>query len=301
MAAPPAPPEPGVLLPPHKLRLLARAWLEEDAPSPDPASWAVGHAPCHAQLLCKSAGVLAGTPFAQAAWEETGCRVSWRVAEGSRLPPGRTVVAEVEGPGAALLLAERVALNCLGRCSGVATAAARAVATARGRGWAGMVAGTRKTTPGFRLAEKYALAVGGADPHRYGLGELVMLKDNHLLAARAPLAQVVGAARRAGGFTRRLAVECGSAAAAVAAAGAGADIVLLDNFTPQALHAAAGEVKAAHPGVTVEASGGIGLETLPQFLGPHVDVVSMGVLTHGAAALDFALRVLGGEGEDGTP
>ncbi|KAF1608723.1 UNVERIFIED_CONTAM: Nicotinate-nucleotide pyrophosphorylase [carboxylating], partial [Eudyptes pachyrhynchus] len=87
------------------------------------------------------------------------------------------------------------------------------------------------------------------------------------------------------------AVECGSAAEGVEAAEAGADIVLLDNFTPQALQEAAAEVKAARPGVTVEASGGVGLETLPHFLGPHVDVVSMGCLTHGAPALDFALRV----------
>ncbi|NXJ03116.1 NADC pyrophosphorylase, partial [Psophia crepitans] len=86
-------------------------------------------------------------------------------------------------------------------------------------------------------------------------------------------------------------VECGSAAEAVTAANAGADIVLLDNFTPQALHAAAAAVKAAHPWVTVEASGGISLETLPHFLGSHVDVVSMGCLTHGANGLDFALRV----------
>ncbi|KAM6188340.1 LOW QUALITY PROTEIN: nicotinate-nucleotide pyrophosphorylase [carboxylating]-like [Sarcoramphus papa] len=278
---PPAPsPDLWALLPPYKLRALARAWLEEDAPAPDPASLTVGRAPRRAELLCKSEGVLAGAPFAEAAWVETGCRVSWRVREGSPLPAGRTVVAEVEGPGAGLLLAERVALNCLGRCSGVATAAARAVTVARGTGWSGTVAGTRKTTPGFRLAEKYALAVGGADPHRYGLGGLLLLKDNHLLAARAPLAQ------------------CGSAAEAVTAANAGADIVLLDNFTPQGLHAAAAAVKAARPGVTVEASGGIGLETLPQFLGPHVDVVSMGCLTHGASALDFALRVLAGAGDD---
>ncbi|NXW76983.1 NADC pyrophosphorylase, partial [Hirundo rustica] len=86
-------------------------------------------------------------------------------------------------------------------------------------------------------------------------------------------------------------VECSSADEALAAAGAGADIVLLDNLAPQELHAAAALVKAAHPGVMVEASGGIVLETLPQFLGPHIDVVSMGCLTHSAPSLDFALRV----------
>uniref|UniRef100_A0A8B9NE97 Nicotinate-nucleotide pyrophosphorylase [carboxylating] n=1 Tax=Accipiter nisus TaxID=211598 RepID=A0A8B9NE97_9AVES len=287
MAAPP--PDLWSLLPPHTLRSLARSWLDEDAPWPDPSSWAVGRAPRRAELLCKSEGVLAGAPFAEAAWVETGCRVTWKTPEGSRLPAGRTVVAEVEGPGAGLLLAERVALNCLGRCSGVATAAARAVTVARESGWAGTVAGTRKTTPGFRLAEKYALAVGGAEPHRYGLGAgLVMLKDNHLLAAR-----VVGAARRAGGFTRRLAVDGAGArgGAKWARHGRGPSF--------QALHAAAAAVKAARPRVTVEASGGIALADLPRFLGPHVDAVSMGCLTHGAHALDFALRVLpAGGGRD---
>ncbi|XP_069738228.1 nicotinate-nucleotide pyrophosphorylase [carboxylating] [Phaenicophaeus curvirostris] len=279
-------------LPPHKLRSLARAWLDEDCPFAEAAAGAVGRAPLRAQLLAKSPGVLAGAPFAQAAWEEVGCSVTWLLAEGSRLPAGRTPVAAVEGPAAAVLLAERAALNAVGRCSGVATAAARAVEVARGAGWAGAVAGTRKTTPGFRLAEKYALAVGGAEPHRPGLGSLVLLKDNHLAAARAPLEQVLEVARRAGGFTQRLGVECGSVGDAVRAAEAGVDVVLLDNFTPQELHRAAAAVKASAPQVRVEASGGIGLENLPLFLGPHVDVVSMGCLTHGAASLDFALRVL---------
>ncbi|RLV73214.1 hypothetical protein DV515_00017141 [Chloebia gouldiae] len=199
---------------------------------------------------------------------------SWRGPPSPRPFSGCRVVAEVEGPAAGVLAGERVALNILGRCSGVASMAARAVGVARARGWAGVVAGTRKTTPGFRLAEKYALGVGGADPHRAGLGGLIMLKDNHraLAAATGGLEQMILGVRQAGGFTRRLEVECSSAEEALAAAGAGADIILLDNLAPQELHAAAAQVKAAHPGVTVEASGGIVLETLPQFLGPHIDM-----------------------------
>ncbi|XP_053789157.1 nicotinate-nucleotide pyrophosphorylase [carboxylating] [Vidua chalybeata] len=301
--SPPGPAPPGrgwaPAPPPHRLRALARAWLDEDAPWPDAAGAVAGDAATRAELLSKAGGcpggVLAGAPFAEAVFGVSGCRVTWRVPEGAALPPGRAVVAEVEGPAAGVLAGERVALNILGRCSGVASMAARAVGVARAQGWAGVVAGTRKTTPGFRLAEKYALGVGGADPHRGGLGGLILLKDNHraLAAAAGGLEQMILGARRAGGFTRRLEVECSSAEEALAAAGAGADIVLLDNLAPQELHAAAARLKAAHPGVTVEASGGIVLETLPQFLGPHVDVVSMGCLTHSAPALDFALRVLG--------
>ncbi|TRZ08718.1 hypothetical protein HGM15179_018394 [Zosterops borbonicus] len=277
--------------PSHRLRSLARAWLDEDAPWPDAAVAAAGDVATRAELLSKGGGgsrsVLAGAPFAEAVFGVSGCRVTWRVPEGAALPPGRVVVAEVEGPAVGVLGGERVALNILGRCSGVASMAARAVGVARTQGWAGVVGGTRKTTPGFRLAEKYALGVGGADPHRGGLGGLLLLKDNH----RALAAMILGV-RQAGGFTRRLGVECSSADEALAAAGAGADIVLMDNLAPQELHVAAAQVKAAHPRVTVEASGGIVLETLPQFLGPHIDVVSMGCLTHSAPALDFALRVL---------
>ncbi|XP_064256726.1 nicotinate-nucleotide pyrophosphorylase [carboxylating]-like [Passer domesticus] len=183
------------------------------------------------------------------------------------------------------------ALNILGRCSGVASMAVRAVGVARAQGWAGVVAGTRKTTPGFRLVEKYVLGVGGADPHRGGLGDLILLKDNHraLAVAAGGLEQMILGVRWAGGFTRWLEVECSRVEEALAAVGAGADIILLDNLVPQELHAAAVQVKAAHPRVMVEASGGIVLETLPQFLVPHIDVVSMGCLTHSAPALDFAL------------
>ncbi|NXV60364.1 NADC pyrophosphorylase, partial [Molothrus ater] len=293
---PPAPPQ-------HRLLSLARSWLDEDAPWPDPSVATLGALRARAELLSKAPqpggspgpfpGVLAGCPFAEAVFGVSGCTVSWRIPEGSRLPPGRAVVALVEGPAAGLLLAERVALNILGRCSGVASMAARAVAVARGAGWAGVVAGTRKTTPGFRAAEKYALGVGGAEPHRDGLGGFSLVKDNHrALAARGGAQQLILGVRRAGGFTRKLGVECASAEQALEAAEAGADLVLLDNLSPQELRAAAARVKAQHPWVTLEASGGIGLEALPRFLGPHVDVVSMGCLTHGATALDFALKVL---------
>ncbi|XP_059693757.1 nicotinate-nucleotide pyrophosphorylase [carboxylating] isoform X2 [Haemorhous mexicanus] len=238
--SPPAPWSPPPA--PHLLRSLARSWLDEDAPWPDPTLATLGDTATRAELLSKigegSAGaVLAGSPFAEAVFGVSGCRVSWRIPEGSPLPPGRAVVAEVEGPAAGVLGGERVALNILGRCSGVASMAARAVGVARAQGWAGVVAGTRKTTPGFRLAEKYALGVGGADPHRAGLGGLLLLKDNHraLAAAAGGMRQVILGARRAGGFTRKVEVECASAEEALEAAAAGADIVLLDNLSPQVL------------------------------------------------------------------
>ncbi|XP_057896476.1 nicotinate-nucleotide pyrophosphorylase [carboxylating]-like [Melospiza georgiana] len=318
---PPGPPNPPNLLgtpwppppPPHRLRALAHSWLDEDAPWPDPTVAPLGNAEIRAHILVKNPetprfnpetptfnpktppffGVLAGCPFAEAVFAVSGCSVLWKVPEGSRLGPGRALLAEVRGPVSGLLLAERTALNVLGRCSGVASMAARARGVAESRNWGGVVAGTRKCTPGFRAAEKYALGVGGAQGHREGLGAFGLVKDNHRAVAEMGGGHegLIVEARRAGGFTRKLGVECASAEQALEAAKAGADVVLLDNLSPEELHAAAARVKAAHPRVLVEASGGIGLESLGSFLGPHVDVVSMGCLTHSAPALDFALKV----------
>lgn len=178
-----SPPVPAHLLPPPRLCQLARDWLLEDAPTFDPAGAALGDRPVTAQIMAKSPGVLAGGPFVDAIFTELGCAVEWAEPEGAWLTPVAGV-AWVRGGARAVLAGERAALNCLGRVSGVATAAARACRRAREAGWAGVgVAGTRKTTPGFRLAEKYGLVVGGADPHRLDLGGLVMIKDNHVDAA----------------------------------------------------------------------------------------------------------------------
>ncbi|XP_075851538.1 nicotinate-nucleotide pyrophosphorylase [carboxylating] isoform X3 [Microcebus murinus] len=171
-----------LLLPPTTLAALADSWLQEDCPGLNYASWVAGAAPSQAALWAKSPGVLAGRPFFDAIFAKLNCQVSWFFPEGSKLVPVAKV-AEVRGPAHSVLLGERVALNMLARCSGVASAAAAAVEAARGTGWTGHVAGTRKTTPGFRLVEKYGLLVGGAATHRYDLGGLVMVKDNHIVAA----------------------------------------------------------------------------------------------------------------------
>uniref|UniRef100_G1STM6 Nicotinate-nucleotide pyrophosphorylase [carboxylating] n=1 Tax=Oryctolagus cuniculus TaxID=9986 RepID=G1STM6_RABIT len=278
-----------LLLPPPTLAALASSWLQEDCPGLHVTALVTGAAPSQAALWAKSPGVLAGRPFFDAIFAQLGCQVSWLLPEGSKLVPV-TKVAEVRGPAHRLLLGERVALNTLARCSGIASAAAEAVRVARGTGWTGHVAGTRKTTPGFRLVEKYGLLVGGAAPHRYDLGGLVMVKDNHVVAA-GDVEQAVRGARRAADFALKVEVECSSLQEAVRAARAGADLVLLDNFQPEELHPTAAALKAQFPSLVVEASGGVTLGNLPQFCGPHVDVISLGMLTQAAPALDFSLKL----------
>ncbi|KAM9305063.1 nicotinate-nucleotide pyrophosphorylase [carboxylating] [Gastrophryne carolinensis] len=285
----------GLLLPRPSLQKLARDWLAEDAPGLDIAGWAAARgaqSPQEAVLFCKSPGVLAGARFFQAVCEEAGCSVEWQRQEGEWLQP-ITRVATVRGRVTDLLLAERPALNALSRVSGVATQAREASERARGAGWTGTVTGTRKTTPGFRLPEKYGLLVGGAGTHRYGPGDLVMLKDNHIWAMGG-VSEALRGVRALSGHTLKVEVECRSLDEALEAAEAGADIIMLDNFTPEGLHEAAHALKRARPGVTVEASGGIGLHNLQQFLGPHVDVVSMGCLTQGYPNVDFSLKLAQG-------
>ena len=284
------------LLPPS-YREQVKGWLAEDCPNIDIGGYVVGDKEEVAHLLCKADCCFAGVPFAQVVFDELGLSVTWKADEGSWIDTkgpeatgGRVVCAEVRGKCKDILHAERTALNILSRASGVATAAHRAVQIAKSSNWHGYVAGTRKTTPGFRSVEKYALLVGGAATHRQDLSQMVMLKDNHIWSAGS-ITAAVHKARAVAGFSIKIEVECQSVAEAIEAGRAGADVVMLDNFTPDTIHAAAAEVKAACPHVLLEASGGITEETMARFLGPHIDVVSRGGLTHGYDCIDFSLKI----------
>lgn len=247
-------------------------------------------------LLGKSAGVLAGVPFFDEVFSQLGCTVTWFLQEGDSVAPtdGPVHVAKVTGSARHILLGERTALNILTRASGIATAAKVAADVAVAAGWHGEVAGTRKITPGFRLVEKYSLLVGGASTHRMDLSHMVMLKDNHIWSAGG-ITGAVKAARKACGFSSKIEVETRSLEEALEAAKAGADVVMLDNYTPAGMIEDAGKVKAAFPAVMVEASGGITAATLVDYCHPSVDIVSMGSLTQGYDTLDFSLKIARGE------
>ncbi|KAL1473081.1 hypothetical protein MTO96_022567 [Rhipicephalus appendiculatus] len=218
------------LLNPAVLQDLALSWLREDQPSLDVGLYVVGEADCTAYLWCKSPGVLAGVPFANAVLAQLDCDIKWLRNEGEWLHPVAKV-AEVTGQARRVLLAERVVLNCLARASGVASSARR-------------------------MREKYALLVGGADTHRYDVASMIMLKDNHLTAVGS-IEKAVRIAKKMGGFTRKVEVECRSVEEAQQAARAGGDIIMLDNFEAKDLSPAAQKLKTEFPGVLVEASGGI--------------------------------------------
>ena len=288
------PPDYSSLLPRAQIDEIVHQWMKDDHPSFDVGGLVVGTESKSAQLLLKSAGVFAGKPFFESVFEQLKCTVEWQpvAIEGTYIEASgsnRICMAIVTGPINNLLRGERTALNTLSRCSGVATASR--IARQAAGDWKGWVAGTRKTTPGFRMVEKYGLLVGGAATHRLDLSQMVMLKDNHIWSAGG-ITAAVQVARKAAGFSQKIEVECQSLLEAVEAASAGADIVMLDNFEPEQLKKDAKTIKEQFPHVLVEASGGITTDTMPHFLSEHVDIVSQGKLTQGYECLDYSLKVI---------
>ena len=206
------------------------------------------------------------------------CRDGDRVAKGS-------VVAEAEGPVRALLMGERTALNFLQRLSGTATLTRRYVDAVKGLPC--KVIDTRKTTPGLRTLEKYAVRMGGGTNHRLGLYDAALVKDNHIVAAGS-IDRAVKNIRRQAPFMARVEVECADLEQVQAALDAGADVIMLDNMDTKAMAEA---VRLINKRAWVEASGGITLERLREVAEAGVDFISVGALTHSAPAVDFNMKI----------
>lgn len=204
--------------------------------------------------------------------------------DGDRVNAGAKVLT-VAGPTAALLTAERTALNFLQRLSGIATQARRFAEAVADTGV--RVVDTRKTTPGWRALEKYAVRCGGCANHRASLGEHVLIKDNHIAAAGS-LTKAVKLARAAAPHLAKIEVEAKTLAEVREALRAGAEAILLDNMTPAQVRAAVAVIAGA---AVVEVSGGVRFETLRDYALPGVDVISIGALTHSAVAVDLSLTI----------
>lgn len=195
-----------------------------------------------------------------------------------------------------ILLGERVALNILARCSGIATRSARLLSLVRKAGYQNILSGTRKTTPGFRIVEKYGMLVGGVDCHRMDLSTMTMLKDNHVAAAGS-ISRAVGAAKAAGGFAVKVEVECQSQEEADEAINAGADVVMLDNFTGEGVKIAAQILKERWKGkreFLLEVSGGLTEMNVEGFVCQDVDIVSTSSIHQGVEHVDFSLKIVKG-------
>jgi nicotinate-nucleotide pyrophosphorylase (carboxylating) len=241
-----------------------------------------------AALVAREEGRIAGLEPALHAFRllDPACRVEVRCADGGDVGAGATI-AHVSGRARALLAGERTALNLLGRLSGIATATRDMVA--RLEGLETRVASTRKTTPGLRALEKYAVRVGGGASHRYGLDDAVLVKDNHIALAGG-VGEAVRRARAALGHLVKVEVEVDTLEQLDEALANGVDAVLLDNMDLETLREA---VRRCRGRALSEASGGIRSDNVRAVAATGVDLVSIGWLTHSAPALDVALDVLG--------
>ncbi|MBN2217959.1 MAG: carboxylating nicotinate-nucleotide diphosphorylase [Pirellulales bacterium] len=266
--------------------------------------------PGRAAVVARQPGILVGAPAARITLEFFDPRLEWiaRVEDGQPVAAGQTV-AHVEGPAAGLLTAERTMLNVISRLSGIATLTSRWVDAVRGA--KAQIYDTRKTTPGWRRLEKYAVRCGGGRNHRSGLHDAILIKDNHLAltgesswdsagqacpAAREPAEAVcrarrfveihVPAALRAGIVVE---IEVDALDQLEAVLPSRPDLVLLDNMTPDGLRRAVAMRDRLAPGVELEASGGITLASVPAVAASGVERISVGALTHSAVWLDFGL------------
>lgn len=266
---------------------LVRIALDEDGAHGDITTIATVPADrtARASLVARASGVICGVPLAVEAFRQLDAHTSIRIdaPDGTAVKPG-DVVLHLSGRARGLLSAERVALNYLMHLSGVATATAALVALVQGT--RARVLDTRKTTPGWRALEKYAVRCGGGTNHRTDLRAAVLIKDNHLTIAGAQLATAVEKARALAPAGTRIEVECDTRAQVEQALAAGADIVMLDNMSVDAMRDCVALVAGR---AIVEASGGVRPETIRAIAETGVDWISSGAITHSAPALDLAL------------
>lgn len=249
------------------------------------------------RFAARQEGVLSGLPVARRVAARFGLVDSWEEAarDGNHIGPG-TAFVRVSGPLRDLLAMERTALNFLQRLSGIATLTARFVAAVAGT--RAVILDTRKTTPGWRVLEKYAVRCGGGHNHRMGLFDAVLIKDNHLAwlsAGGDPIGRAVAAARAQSPRGTTVEVEVDTLEGLDRALECRPDLVLVDNLGPDALAEAVRRRDARAPGVLLEASGGVILDRVAALARAGVDRISVGALTHSAAALDLGLDFEGAE------
>lgn len=257
-------------------------FILEDLGEDDDSNGIVPPVPATARIVCKEAGALAGLAEACQVFRYFRVETDAHLTDGSDLHVG-DVVLTLRGSAADILRGERLALNFLGRMSGIATLTRHCVAKAGSV----RVAATRKTTPGFRSFEKKAVKLGGGDTHRYDLSSAVMIKDNHL--AIMGIEGSLAAAKKAASFTKKIEIEVESVEDGEIAARLGADIIMFDNMAPGKIADGVARVKKIDPRILIEASGGITIQNIGEYARAGVDVISLGALTRDAKWLDFSL------------
>lgn len=270
-----------------KLRLQLEQFFLEDIGDDDLSSRLFGTGDSGTLIfLAKESGIFCGEDIIRTGYTALDTEVRWEVyvRDGEAFGKGE-VLAEVRGPVASLLKGERVILNLIQRMSAIATGTNKAVTLLNSEHT--KLCDTRKTTPGLRMLEKYAVRCGGGRNHRNGLYDGIMLKDNHIAFAGS-IAGAVGAAREKAGHMVKIEVETETEAQVIEAVEAKADVIMFDNRSPEEIRSWLRHVPAS---IITEASGGISMETLAAYGNTGVDYISLGFLTHSVSALDISAKV----------
>ena len=244
-----------------------------------------------AEIIAKETGVAAGIEEALILLESLGIKAKPLVKDGQKIAKGKVLI-EIEGNAKNILASERTVLNLLARMSGIATFTNKIVRKIRKAGYKTVIACTRKTAPGLEYFDKKAVLLGGGDTHRLHLDDMILIKDNHI-AIVGNVKEAVKLAKKQASFSKKIEVEVSDVNEAIEAAKAGADIIMLDNFTPEKVKDAINRLKKENlrDKVLIEASGGINEKNIVNFAAAGVDIISLGALTHSAKALDISLEI----------
>ena len=244
-----------------------------------------------AEIIAKETGVAAGIEEALILLESLGIKAKPLVKDGQKIAKGKVLI-KIEGNAKNVLASERTVLNLLARMSGIATFTNRIVRKIRKAGYKTVIACTRKTAPGLEYFDKKAVLLGGGDTHRLHLEDMILIKDNHV-AIVGNVKEAVKLAKKQASFSKKIEVEVSDVNEAIEAAKAGADIIMLDNFTPEKVKDAINRLKKENlrDKVLIEASGGINEKNIVNFAAAGVDIISLGALTHSAKALDISLEI----------
>ncbi|MEM2420070.1 MAG: carboxylating nicotinate-nucleotide diphosphorylase [Candidatus Bathyarchaeia archaeon] len=244
-----------------------------------------------AEIISKEEGVIAGIEEAEVLLEVLGLKYETYVRDGDEIKP-KQILMKVYGNARTILSAERTLLNVISRMSGIATATRKLVKKIQKAGYKTKVACTRKTAPGLLYFDKKAVAIGGGDTHRLHLDDMILIKDNHVAIAGS-IEKAIKTAREKASFSKKIEVEVAKVEDALKAAEAGADIIVLDNFSPKQVEDAVKLLKKAryHGKILLEASGEITADNILNYASKEVDVISLGEITHSIKALNISLEI----------
>ncbi|MHA2357718.1 MAG: carboxylating nicotinate-nucleotide diphosphorylase [Candidatus Heimdallarchaeaceae archaeon] len=266
-----------------------KKWLAEDIPYWDVTTSLLPSKKAEGKIFAKQDGVIAGLHFVQRVFEILGAEFESQVEEGQQVSK-KSLIAKVKGHIQSLLQAERLALNLLGRMSGIATFTAQMIEKARTFNPNIRICATRKVVPGLGKYDKYAVVKGGGDTHRFNLSDMILLKENHLSLFNS-ISDAITSAKEKTSFSKKIEVEIQNEEQAVEAVYAGADIIMFDNFSPVQVKIVVPKVREINSDILIELSGNISLENLDMYSLEGIDLISSGALTHSVKNFDLTMLI----------